>query len=257
MNQGLYTAASGMIAIEARQTAIANNIANVATPGFKRHEPVKLGFYQTFTEKLRHPFHFDVRPAPGGGVKLVETYTDLSGGQLESTGNPMNLALQGPGYFVVDTPRGERFTRSGDFSIDAEGHLSTVAGFKVQSVDGDPILVGAGEFLVGEDGTVTADGVAAGRIRMIEFAQPERLLREGNNLYRATDEVLRQSTEVADAATYSTLVASRYLERSNVNVTSEMTALMMGLRAYQANQKVIQTIDSTLGRLIERVGMPS
>ena len=108
MNQGLYTAATGMLAIEARQTALANNVANISTPGFKRHEPVKLGFYQVFSATNRHPFHFNARPVPGGGVTIAETYSDLGGGLLQATGTPTNLALQGPGYFVLDTPMGER-----------------------------------------------------------------------------------------------------------------------------------------------------
>ena len=257
MNQGLYMAASGLVAVEARQTALANNIANVATPGFRRQTPVKLGFYQTFSEVLRHPFHFDVRSAPGGGVKLVETYTDLGAGALVSTGNPLNLAIQGPGYFVVDTPEGERFTRAGDFVVDADGDLATRDGFKVQSIGGAAIAVGAGEFLVAEDGSIQVDGQPAGQLRLVEFTTPERLLREGDNLYSAADDVLQGATEAADAPVRSTRVSARQLEQSNVNVTVEMADMMLGLRAYEANQRVIQTIDSTFGRLIEQVGMPS
>ena len=257
MNQGLYTAATGMMAVEARQSALANNIANVSTPGFKRHAPVQLGFYQTFSEVMRHPFHFNARSAPAGGVKVVETFTDLGGGAMQSTGNPLNVGIQGPGYFAVDTPRGERFTRAGDFSIDIDGHLATSEGFKVQSVAGGAIEVNGGQLIVAADGSVTVDGAPMGQIRLVEFAQPERLLREGTNLYLANDEVMNQSTEVANAVQQNTRLNQSNLERSNIDVTNEISSMMLGLRAYEANQKVIQALDGTLSQVISQGGMPS
>lgn len=252
MIQGLYAAASGMVSIEERQSITANNIANAATPGFKRHQGVQLGFYQTFRESMRRPGIHNLEAAPGGGVKTVESFSNLESGVLRNTGNPLNAAIQGPGYFVVDTPRGDRFTRSGDFAIDIEGHLSTPGGFKVQAEGGGPIDVRGGVVNVDQGGVVTVDGIPAGRMRVVEFESPERLLREGDSLYSATEAVRQQMTEGANST-----VQQANLEMSNVNLPQEMTGMILGLRAYEANQKVIQTMDSTIGRLIDQVAMPS
>jgi len=252
MIQGLYTAAGGMLAVEARQEAIANNIANAATPGYKRLQPVQLGFYQVFQTSMRRPAWHQADSAPSGGVKVVDTYPNPQSGVLQNTGNLTNLALQGPGYFVVDTPNGERYTRAGDFTIDPDGHLATPAGHKLQSAGGQPLPIGGGQPNIGEDGSVSVDGQPIGRIRMVEFAEPHRLMRDGDNLYRASEAVEQQRAEAA-----STQIAQGRLEMSNVSLPQEMTGMMLGLRAYEANQRVISTIDETMGRLIDQVAMPS
>lgn len=252
MISGLYTAASGMIAVESRQETVANNIANAATPGFKRQQPVTMGFYELFSGKLRNPATFQIKAAPGGGPKMVETYPDLRDGMLQHTENPLNLALQGPGYFVVDTPNGERYTRAGSFSMDGEGYLVDGEGHRVQSAEGQGVLVSGGPVNVAEDGTVSVAGQPSGRIRMVEFTNPKRLLRDGASTYRASREVEQQRTEAVD-----TRLAQGKLEMSNVQLPTEMVQLMLGARAYEANQRIMTTMDATLGRLIDQVAMPS
>ena len=250
MIQGLYTAASGMMAVENRQDAIANNIANASTIGFKSHSPVQLGFYQLFSKQLRNPSLYDANPAPAGGVKIVETYNDLSGGVLRTSDNPLHVALQGPGYIAVDTPRGDRYTRAGEFMMDAQGRLATSEGFTVQSVSGQPIDVKGGQINIDREGRVSVNGQESGQMRVIEFETPERLLREGDNLYAAKEEVLQKS-----AAAANTTVQQNSLETSNVNLPHEMIMMMLGMRAYEANQKVIQALNDTVGTLIQQVGM--
>ncbi len=252
MIQGLYTAAGGMLAVEKRQDILANNIANVSTPGYKRHAPVQLGFNEIFSETLRRPFHFDSDSAPAGGVRIVESYSDLAAGVLRKTDNPFQMALIGPGYFVIDTPEGDRYSRSGDFMVDPQGELATHEGYKVLGINGQPISVDGAEVNIGADGGVQVDGFPAGQLQIVEFAEPTRLLREGDNLYFATDEVLENSAQAAE-----TQVAHKHLEMSNVNLPNELINMMMGMRAYEANQQVIQALDGTVGRLIEQVGMPT
>ena len=251
MIQGLYSAASGMIALESQHETVANNIANAATPGFKSHGAVQLGFYTMFSGKLRQPFVFDSEAAPGGGVKAVENYPDLAGGVVRTTDNPLNAALEGPGYFAIDTARGERYTRAGDFSIDAQGCLVTQYGDRVSSVSGTPIVVGGGTVNIDRDGMVMVDGVPTGQLRIVEFEAPERLMREGDNLFAASDEVSKQIS-----AADSTAVSQSSLEMSNVSLPREMSRMMLGMRAYEANQRVIQGLDGTIGKLIDQVGMP-
>ena len=111
MISGLYAAANGMIAVEDRQAVIANNIANSATPGFKRQFAVQRGYDQTYFPNGRRPERFDIIVAPGGGVKTVETFSNFGNGVVTNTGGALDVALIGPGFLRVDTPNGERFTR--------------------------------------------------------------------------------------------------------------------------------------------------
>jgi len=252
MIQGLYTAASGMAAVESKQSAISNNIANASTPGYKRSEPILSGFYTMFSSSLQQPFHFDIQTAPGGGVRVAETVPDLSSGGLTEVGDPLSMALQGPGMFVTNTPAGERYTRSGAFTINSQGQLATQEGYAVQAVGGGTIDVRNGDVEVGTDGTVRVDGVPAGQLRLIEFDTLRFMRREGNNMFAATPEQLQQSKPATN-----TLVQGGALEASNVSLPKEMSQMMLGLRAYEANQHVIQAINETMGRLIDQVGFPS
>jgi flagellar basal-body rod protein FlgG len=248
MIPGLYTAATGMIAVEQRQDIIANNLANAATPGYKRLQPVQLGFYEVLSPKMIAPFHFNREAAPAGGVKSVESFSNLAPGSLRITEDPLSLAVTGPGYVVVNTPQGERYTRDGHFTMDGAGELATSEGYKVLSVTGNPIDVSGVKVTVSQDGMVQVDGADSGQIQMVEFQDPTRLERSGDNFYRASDALLQQSTPAAE----TTLVQGA-LEMSNVQLPVEMTSMMLGMRAYEANQKVIQAIDGATSRLIDQV----
>ena len=129
MISGLYAAANGMISMEDRQAIIANNIANAATPGFRRQEGVLKGFYEVLLGELGSAQRYDQSTSPGGGITLDQSFTDLAGGPIGTTGNPLDVAIAGPGYFVVETPAGQRFTRNGRFTVDAEGELATSDGY--------------------------------------------------------------------------------------------------------------------------------
>ena len=251
MLQGLYAAATGMMTVEARQDVIANNIANAATSGFRRQEPVQKGFYEVFTDTMKRPIHFNVNSAPGGGVKLVETFTDTQAGGIATTDNPLNVALSGSGFLMVNTPRGERFTRHGAFAIDIEGQLATADGYKVLGTGGTPIDVGDGTLAIGRDGTVSINGEAGEQLSITEFEDPHMLMREGESLYIASEEA-----RAASAPATQTLVEHRALEMSNVQLPREMIGLILGARAYEANQRVINAIDETVSRVIQDVGMP-
>lgn len=248
---GLYAAANGMMSVEDRQSVIANNIANAMTPGFKRQGGVQKGFYQVFQTSRSSPLRFDVKPAPGGGVKLFETYTDLENGAITTTGDPLSVALSGPGYIGVDTPKGERFTRNGKFAVDTTGQLVTAEGYKVQAASGAGITVSGGNVEIDDRGNVSVNGQNVGQIRLVEFQRPQLLSREGQNLYAASAEALKSSAPAS-----KTQVAPKSVELSNVEMPAEMVNMMIGLRAYAANQKVINAIDDTMGQLIEQVGSP-
>ncbi len=251
MIQGLYAAATGMIALEERHAVVANNLANAATNGFKRQNAIPEGFYEVFLGKMGTPQILDAERGPGGGLKTFETYSDFSSGPLQTTGDPLNAALMGPGFFAVSTPNGDRFTRDGAFTIDADGQLATTEGYKVQGAGGGGIDVSGGSAQIDENGVVWVDGVQTGQLGITEFADPQLLQREGDNLYAAPQEALTQSAPATE-----TMVAPKSLEASNVKVPVEMAQMILGLRAYTANQKVINAVDETVGRLISDVGSP-
>jgi len=239
------------MAIESRQDVIANNIANVSTPGFRRQEPVQKGFYGLFLNQLARPLRFRIEGAPGGGVKLDETFTDVAAGVLTTTDDPLNIALSGPGFLTVDTPQGERFTRNGKLLVDADGDLATAQGHKLLGAGGAPVSARGGNVLISSGGTVTVDGEAAGTLQLTEFEETRMLTHLGEGLYAASEAALERSS-VAE----STTVTHKALETSNVNLPEETIALLLGARAYSANQRVINAIDDTAGQVIQRVGMP-
>lgn len=249
MIQGLYSAASGLMALEARQDVIANNIANAATAGFKRQNPIVIGFDEIFSQHLVSPTLFDLEDAPGGGLKPLQTYTDLSQGITSTTGNPLNVALNGPGYFSVSTPQGERFTRDGSFKTSAQGQLVTASGHLVSGQGGGPIDVSGGKAIISETGEVTVNGLRVAQLEIVEFIEPRALQREGSNLYFATDDVLANSSP----STNTTLIPGA-VELSNVKIPVEMAQMLLGLRAYAANQQVIEAMGQSMSRLIEQVG---
>lgn len=260
MIQGLYAAASGMMAVEDRQAVIANNIANVMTPGFKRQLAVQEGFYATYFGSAKNTLVFDGEEAPGGGMKLVETFSDFRNGIVSSTGNVFDIALVGPGFVAIGQPEGSTrtgapegalFTRNGKFSVGMDGQLVTTDGLTVLSEGGDPIIVAGGNVQINGDGEVLVDGELSGKIQIVEFQNPHALTRQGFTIYFADQATLNRS-----APATRTVVKSEAVEMSNVQLPAEMAHMMMALRAYAANQRVISTIDATIGRLIDQVGIP-
>ena len=128
--------------------------------------------------------------------------------------------------------------------------MSTPQGYRVLGTNGQPIQIQGTEINVSVDGNVTVDGVPVGQIRCIEFTHPERLKREGENVYSATQEVQRGMQPASKSA-----FRQGYLEWSNTKIPTEMVRLTLGLRAYEANQRVISAIDESIGRLIDQVGL--
>lgn len=251
MQKSLYTAAVGMVAIEERQSAIANNIANASTVGFRRQEPVQKGFYDVFSDTAHRPAWFNMQSAPGGGAQMVETFTDTAAGALAATDNPLNVALCGPGFLVVNTPDGQRYTRAGALTVDTQQQLATPDGFPVLGQGDAPIPVKGSDVEIASDGTVTVDHQPVGKMRLVEFEDPHMLERQGQNMYRASEAAVNRSSDAS-----ATTVSDKMLEMSNVNIPKEMVSMILALRIYAANQKVISTAEDTMTRLIEQVGAP-
>lgn len=245
MYRGLYTAASGMNLQLHRQDAIANNLANIDTTGYKRDEAIGI----SFRERLLYAIDRQ-GIAPIGytspGVQVSEVHTDLRPGSYLVTGNPLDVALSGEGFFLVDGPGGPYLTRSGSFTKDAEGFLVTAEGEYVLGERGIIPLHG-GKVDIAEDGTVYVDDLPVERILVVRPEDPAALEKVGHNRFRLQGGWQRAGME--------TLVLQGQLERANVNPIQEMVKMIEVTRAYETNQKTILVMDdlmraaSELGRV--------
>lgn len=236
MIPGLYTAASAMVAQQAKLDILANNLANADTPGFKADlltvdvsaaSPNTLSDFGSATST--------VRPGRSG--------LDASSGILRPTGNPLDLAIVGRGLFVVQTPQGPRFTRAGSFTRDSDGFLVTSEGFRVLG-SGGPIRVPDRGFQVDGRG-----GVAnAASLRIVAGPDEPGLVKVGANLYAVPDGS-PPPQEVPEAN-----IVQGHLELSNVNVVRTMVEMLASLRTYEAYQRTIQALDQTAGEAANELG---
>jgi len=276
MIRGLYTGASGMIAQQARIDNVANNLANVDKTGYKRD----LTLFKAFPDMLIRRINddglgivpagsYDTMPIVGKlgtGVEVNEVYTEFEQGSLQHTENPLDLALEGRGFFTVVTERGERYTRDGGFTINKDGFVVTKNGNLVLGENG-PIKVQANNFMINERGEVLVnaaisldprdvvgmannnweDPVVIDKLKIVDFENIREIKKEGDSLYRET-ELSGPPLPPGDIK-----IIQGFLEKSNVNVVREMVDMIEVQRSYEANQKAILTHSDTLGRLINEV----
>ncbi len=265
MWRGLYTAAAGMITETKRTDTIANNLANVNTSGFKRDEAINGEFAPMLLRRINDTkmdqsdvtsfkgFHLGLQ-APvvgtlGLGSYIDEIAVDQSQGMLETTGNPLDLAITGEGWFAVQTPEGVRYTRDGAFFRGANGQLQTVQGLAVLGANGQPITIPANAVQIsfGAKGEVRADNQVVGQLAFVQFPNDRRaMLKQGNNLWYP------QAGAQPQAATGD--IQQGMLERSNANVVNEMVSLINNYRIYEAGAKAVTSQDDALTKAATQVG---
>jgi flagellar basal-body rod protein FlgF len=236
MIKGLYTSVSGLAAADARQQVLASNIAHSATPGYKADDVTTESFDEVFAAL------FDPN-TPGTGALSAGRRFDLSQGGFTATGAPLDLALEGPGFFVLQGAEGPLYTRAGRFSRDAAGVLRSADGLAVLGADGAPIMAPGTDVRVLGDGSMTADGVPAGRLQLVTFDQ-EALTRAGAATFAAD----------GPPGISAARVVSGVLENSNVDTTAVMTAMTLLLRAFEAGRQAVQLQNDTLGQSVSQVG---
>lgn len=264
MWRGLYTAGIGMMTQMNRTSVIANNLANAATSGFKRDRVVDEEFGPMLIRRINDgdpngditrikQFHVGdtIPPVVGNlglGAKTAEIVTDLSQGSMQDTGNQLDLAIAGNGFFVVATPQGVRYTRDGSFIRAANGDITNHRGERVLNRQGRAINIPeeAVRIAVGRDGTVFADGEELGALQLVEFDDPRAAVKEGDNHYVARPGARPQP------ATGS--VEQGVLEMSNANVINEMVELIDNYRIYEANSRAVTTQDTMLDHSVNQVG---
>ena len=279
MIRGWYTGASGMRAQQWRLDAVANNLANLDTDGYKRDVVALKAFPEMLIRRMDddgvylHPFG-SADSAPiigkmGTGVELNELYTSFDQGGLKETQSDFDIALDGKGFFTVATPWGERFTRNGSFQLGKEGYLETKEGYPVMGENG-PIRVQANNFLIDKDGRVWINAEFADdpnlmisrenntweqtalldTLKLVEFDIDRYLEKQGSSLYRESE--TSGPARVIDEGMRPRVIQG-FVEAANVDPVVEMVQMIEVNRAYEANQKIIQTEESALGTLINQV----
>jgi len=246
MENSAYIALSRQGALRREMDVVANNIANMNTTAFK-------GENMMFVEHLvKSKDSESFIPQKLSYARDVAQYQNLEEGPLKQTGNSLDLAIHGQGYFVVDTPDGERYTRNGQFSVADDGRLLVGDGHEVLGTGGGSLTVQGGDISIDGEGSIFVNGQTVGQIQLVEFDDPQFLVREGATLYAATD----QAKQTLRPAEQTTIVGGS-LESANVQIPVEVSDMLLALRAYSANQKAITAIDETLNRLIDQVGAPN
>jgi flagellar basal-body rod protein FlgF len=236
MENALLVGLSRQMVLERQMDVVANNLANVNTNGFKTDASL-------FQEYLKTGAHEDNFIGSDRAISYVQdsgTYRDLAQGPVQATNNPLDLAIDGTGYLVVQTAGGERYTRDGGLQLNSQGQLVTVAG--------DPVLGASGPIVfqptdhdinVSPDGTITVlegngrTDAIRGKLRLVSFANAQRMLKEGSNLYAAGE-------GGAPDPDVKSQVRQGFIEKSNVNSVAEMSRMMEVTRAYTQIATLLQ-----------------
>ncbi len=283
MIRGIYTAASGMLAQQHKLDALSNNLANVNTHGYKRDESIFKAFPELLIRRMnddgvvqfplrgKHVGSIDTSPVVGKlgtGVEQNEVFTIFEQGGVQKTEAPFDIALEGSGFFVVETPYGERYTRNGSFQIDPSGTLVTKEGYPVLGEQGH-IQIKQNNFVIDEDGKIFVNAiyqddpyrlvsqnenrweetVLLDRVMTVDVDEPRYLRKQGSSLWSATED----SGPAEIIQDNRPKVLQGFLEVSNVNPVTQMVEMIEVNRSYEASQRVIQSQDTSSEQLINVV----
>ena len=230
------SAVIGLFRQERRYELISNNLSNAMTPGFKKDVSI---FHEVFSEAL-HPSLSTL------SMDSEFSQTLLQQGVIQRSGNPLDLAIEGEGFFRVKTPEGVRYTRNGNFRLTKEGVLVESNGFPVLSRNGEINLRG-NQIAVEEDGTLKVDGAERDKLALITFADLKELKKEGKTLFKLQGEQEEKEAEGAK-------VLQGALESSNVNALEEMVQMIDSLRTFEACYKIVQVQDELNAKAVNELG---
>jgi flagellar basal-body rod protein FlgF len=253
MQNALYVGLSRQIALHREMDVIANNLANMDTNGFKS-DGVTFEEYLSTKARINNAAPGDQRVSC---VRESGSITDFSQGTLQQSGGALDLAIRGDGFFVVDTPQGERYTRNGSFTLNEKGELVNQQGYRVRGQNG-PLQFDQQDNSItfAREGTITAINgnqnqvIERGKIRMVRFDNQNALVREGNGLYSAGGQTPQNVKE-------TTSVTQGTLEKSNVNPIIEMSRMMEVMRAYQSLSNMMTKADDLRKTAIEKLAETS
>lgn len=258
MVRALYTAWTGLRNEEKRMDVVTNNMANADTTGYKKVDVTAQSFDRQLAVKINDATEgVDLVRGIGGvtlGVKIGETYYDMTQGNFRQTEDLYNFALSGKGFFTISTTDKSgtehiRYTRDGDFTVTRDGYLVTKDGDYVLGDGGNRIQIPNANLVdisVNEMGEIYSGNTYVSTLQVVDFEDYNFLSSYGENMYEAVD-----GATIIDA---DATVNQGYLEMSNVNMVTEMVDMIAITRAYETNQKMIQTVDQTLDKAVNNIG---
>ncbi len=238
MIKGIQKIATSMVPRMRLQEVVANNLANAETAGYKKDS--------IFLRYVKEQQGLNSKLAPSWETRMIDKlYTDYTEGSLDRTDQQLDLAIQGDGFFVVQTPNGEAYTRNGSFSISPSGQLVNADNYPVLT-DGGPLTVQGGTLSVSETGQVSVDNQSLGTLRVVDFPKPYQLTKVNGSVFTAP-------TGVTPTQASSVVVRQGFLEKSNVDVLKEMVEMIESYRMFETGQRMIQIQDESLGKAVNEL----
>lgn len=250
MLRSLYSGVSGIKNFQTELDTIGNNIANVNTYGYKKG---RVTFKDAISQTLASATPGTSAQQVGLGSQIGSIDTVDTSGSPESTGRPLDFAITGDGYFRVQDGNDTYYTRAGNFYFDDNGRLVNSEGFAVLGTNGQAITLGANvkSFSVATDGTISdQNGNTIGTISIATFQNPAGLTKAGGNLYTTANSNAGQVTVSQPGQNGAGTIKSGYLEMSNVDLSEELTNMIVAERGFQANTRIITTSDEILQELV-------
>lgn len=252
MVRGLYTAYTGMVAQMQKLDTVSNNLANANTTGFKQDDVLMKSFDEVLAIKINDPTRFGNENIGkmSLGVNVENIYTNFEQGALAPTGDNYTMAIEGDGFFTVgqlneDGTFTKYYTRDGSFSLNQHGEMVTKDGYYFLS-DDQAITIPEGQLAITQEGNMYVDNELVSRLDLVSFEDNRTLSKVGDSMFDMTN----RST----ATEFNGAVRQSFLESSNVNSVKEMIEMITMMRAYEANQKVMTTYDTTLENVVSNVG---
>ncbi|MCD6328459.1 flagellar basal-body rod protein FlgF [bacterium] len=242
MIKGIYQAAAGLLAESKAHEVRANNLANVSTVGYKKDTP----FFKLLVAADGNGGVDGAKdPQDASCVSIGGTAIDFSQGGLRHTGNPLDLTIEGSGFFAVQMPNQEAYTRAGNFRLSPEGKLTDQSGYPVLGLQGELVIPAGGVVEIDSNGEVFVDRASVGSLKIVDFEDKSVLRKAGNNLF------VNESSVASPIAAKSAEVNQGFLEMSNSNVIEEMVSMIDGMRHFESHQKAIQSmLSDSIGKMI-------
>jgi flagellar basal-body rod protein FlgF len=244
VNSGIYTAYSGLQAQVDALDILANNLANLNTKGFKEER----AFFALLNQSMDAPQGMSELNSTINNSLMTRSALNATEGSMSSTYRDLDIAIEGNGFLVVETPRGIRYTRNGSLNINAQGVLTVSDGSKVLGSNGRPITLGTGKVHINESGEIYLNDIRADRLKVVNFADFSVLEKEGSSLF--VSQAGRESEVDSNAK-----IKAGYLEESNVNPVSSVVRMVSILRHFEAIQKSVNLIMNDINtKSIEKLG---
>jgi len=256
MRESMSSALFGAMTNEHRLDVIANNLANASTNGYKKDS---YAFQDTF-QRFAHDYLVDNKPYVRAEnifpkpyiearTRMSGQFSDMSQGSMQPTGNSLDIALVGDGFFKVRTPTGDFMTRNGSFTLSSDGRLITEQGFEVLGGGSAITLPRDNKIDIDAKGVISVDGNQVGTLDLVNVSDPKSIEKVGKNLFQ-----IRKGSKATEAPADNLQVQQGYLEKSNVEIVGEMVNMMEAQRAFEINQKIMTTTDGMESLVINKVG---